>query len=165
MIFEPVTAPDAVVISGATAELVRGYFEWQELGQQTLRGTAEPTTLYQVLQESSVQSRLEITPTLTPLVGRDSEVSLLLDRWEQAKVGQGQVVLLSGEAGIGKSRLVQALKDHVAEECHTRLECRSLPYYQNTALYPIIDLSERGAGFLATGRPARRPGRARREFR
>ncbi len=139
--------PDTVVISGATAELVQGYFEWQGLGQQTLRGTTEPTTLYRVLQESGLQSRLEIVPTLTPLVGRDSEVTLLLDRWKQARVGQGQAIVLSGEAGIGKSRLVQALKDHVAEGHYTRLECRSSPYYQNTVLYPLIDLTERSASF------------------
>ncbi len=100
-----------------------------------------------MLQESGVQSRLDTTPTLTPLVGRKSEITLLLDRWEQARAGQGQVVVLRGEAGIGKSRLVHVLKDHVAQGVHTRLECRSSPYYQNTALYPIIDLVERGAGF------------------
>jgi class 3 adenylate cyclase len=77
------------------------------------------------------------------LVGREREVDLLLDRWEQAKEGQGQVVLLSGEAGIGKSRLVQVLKDHVAEGPHTRLECRSLPYFTYSALYPIINMLQR----------------------
>src|SRR5262249_34283687 len=80
---------------------------------------------------------------LTPLVGRESEVTLLLERWEQAKAGHGQVVLLSGEAGIGKSRLVQVLKEQVAHEPHVRWECRSLPYYQNTALYPLTDLFQR----------------------
>src|SRR5262249_23592295 len=67
----------------------------------------------------------------------------LLERWAQVKAGQGQVILLSGEAGIGKSRLVQVLKDHMANEPHTRWECRSVPYYQNTALYPLIDLFQR----------------------
>jgi predicted ATPase len=80
---------------------------------------------------------------LTPLVGRESEVALLLERWEQAKDGQGQVILLSGEAGIGKSRLVQVLQEYIAREQHTRWECRSSPYYQNTALYPLIDLMQR----------------------
>jgi predicted ATPase len=80
---------------------------------------------------------------LTPLVGREQEVGLLLERWHWVKAGQGQVVLLSGEPGIGKSRLVQVLKDHVTSEPHTRLECRSLPHYQNSALYPIIDLLHR----------------------
>ena len=94
---------------------------------------------------SGAHSRLDIAAPrgLTPLVGRESEVTLLLERWAHAKEGQGQVVVLSGEAGIGKSRLVQVLKDQVAGEPHTRLECRSLPYYQQSALYPIIELLPR----------------------
>jgi predicted ATPase len=74
-------------------------------------------------------------------------VALLLERWGQVQDGRGQVVLLSGEAGIGKSRLVQVLKEHVADTPHTRLECRSSPYYQNTALYPITDLLQRTMGW------------------
>jgi class 3 adenylate cyclase len=140
-----VSEPDTVVISADTYRLIQGYFDCESLGEYELRGVAQPIAVYRVLQESGVQSRLDIVSTrgLTPLVGRESEVTLLLERWEQVKEGQGQVVLLSGESGIGKSRLVQVLKDHVAEGTHTRLECRSSPYYQNTALYPIIDLVER----------------------
>ena len=140
-------APDTVVMSEATAELVRGYFESESLGAQTLRGVPESMIVYRVWRGSGAQNRLDIAPTLTPLVGREQELRLLVERWEQAKTGQGQVVLLSGEAGIGKSRLVQALKDYVAEGRHAQLACRSLPYYQNTALYPMIELVERGAGF------------------
>ena len=94
--------------------------------------------MYRVLQESGARGRLDVAVTrgLTPLVGRESEVTLLLERWEQAKAGQGQVVLLSGDAGIGKVRLVQMLKEHVANEPHTRWECRSSPYFENTALFP-----------------------------
>jgi class 3 adenylate cyclase len=137
--------PDTIAISEATYRLVQGYFDCDDLGSHTLKGVAEPHQVYRVLQESGAQSRLEIAATrgLTPLVGRESEVILLLDRWNQVKDGQGQVVLLSGEGGIGKSRLVQVLKEHVAEEAHTRWECRSSPYYQNTALYPITDLFQR----------------------
>jgi class 3 adenylate cyclase/predicted ATPase len=137
--------PNTLVISDATYRLVQGYFDCEALGAQTLRGVAEPITLYQVLGESGVHSRLDIASAhgLTPLVGRESEVTLLLERWAQAKSGHGQVVLLTGDAGIGKSRLVQVLKDHVANEPHTRWECRSLPYYQNTALYPLTDLFQR----------------------
>ena len=80
---------------------------------------------------------------MTPLVGRESEVTLLLERWEHAKAGHGQVVLLSGDAGIGKSRLVQMLKEHVADEPHTRWECRSSSYFENTALFPVTDLFQR----------------------
>jgi len=107
--------------------------------------------VYRVLSESGVHSRLDIAQTrgLTPLVGRESEVTLLLERWEQVKAGQGQVVLLSGDAGIGKSRLVQTLKEHVADEPHNRWECRSSPYFENTALYPLIDLFQRLLRFQA----------------
>jgi predicted ATPase len=101
--------------------------------------------VYQVLGDSGVQSRLDVAGTrgLTPLVGREAEVTLLRERWAQVKDGLGQMVVLSGEAGIGKSRLVQMLKDYIANEPHTLLECRCSPYYQNTALYPVIDLLER----------------------
>ena len=136
--------PHTVVISEATYRLVQGYFDCQGLGEQHLRGVAQPIQIYQVLQESRVQSRLDVASTrgLTSLVGRESAVALLLERWEQAKDGQGQVILLSGEAGIGKSRLVQVLKEYIAREQHIRWECRSSPYYQNTALYPLIDLMQ-----------------------
>jgi class 3 adenylate cyclase len=133
---------NTVALSAATYRLVQGYFECQALGEQTLRGVAEPLHVYRVLSKSGLYSRLDVAQTrgLTPLVGRESEVTLLLERWEQAKAGYGQVVLLSGEAGIGKSRLVQMLKEHVTNEPHTRWECWSAEYYQNTALFPLTDL-------------------------
>src|SRR5262249_28015248 len=90
---------------------------------------------------------------LTPLVGRESEVTLLLERWEQVKAGQGHVVLLTGDAGIGKSRLVRMLKDHVANEPHVRWECRSSEYSQNTALFPLTDLFQRIWQFQAYETP------------
>ena len=129
--------PDTMVISDATHRLIHGYFDCETIGERELRGVAERIAVYRIIQESGVQSRLDIESArgLTPLVGRKQETGLLLDRWQQAKDGQGQVVLLSGEAGIGKSRLVQALKDHVAEGTHVRLECRSSPYFTNSALY------------------------------
>jgi hypothetical protein len=133
------------VISEATYRLVQGYFQCQDLGAQALRGVTESMRIYQVLSESGATSRLDVAQPrgLTPLVGRESEVGLLLERWEQAKVGHGQVVLLTGDAGIGKSRLVQMLKDHVADEPHVRWECRSSEYSQNTALFPLVDLFQR----------------------
>jgi class 3 adenylate cyclase len=136
---------NTIAMSEATYRLVQGYFECQDLGTQLLRGVPESMRLYQVLGESGATSRLDVAHPrgLTPLVGRESEVALLLERWAQAKSGQGQVVLLSGDAGIGKSRLVQMLKEHVAHEPHIRWECRSLPYYQNTALYPLTELFQR----------------------
>jgi len=142
---EGLAQPNTVAISDATSRLVQGYFECQDLGAQTLRGVAEPVHVYRVLQESGAQSRLDIVSVrgFTPLVGREQEVRSLLERWGQVKDGQGQVVVLSGEGGIGKSRLVQILKDHVASEPHTRWECRSSSYYQNTALYPLTELFQR----------------------
>src|SRR5712691_10065274 len=146
---------NTLVISDATSRLVQGYFECQDLGAQTLRGVAEPIAVYQILSESGVQNRLDIVSTrgLTPLVGREQEVGLLLERWEQIKDGQGQVVLLTGDAGIGKSRLLQVLKDHVAQEPHTRWECRSSSYYQNTALFPLTDLFQRLLQFQSEETP------------
>ncbi|HEY7507472.1 MAG TPA: adenylate/guanylate cyclase domain-containing protein, partial [Nitrososphaera sp.] len=147
--------PNRVVISAATYRLVEGYFACRSLGAQVLRGVSQPLPVYQVLQESGAQTRLEVASTrgLTPLVGRESEVALLRERWEQVKAGQGHVVLLTGDAGIGKSRLVQVLKDHIANEPHTRWECRSSEYYQNTALFPLVDLFQRILRFEAHETP------------
>ena len=137
--------PDTVIISDATWRLVQGYFACRNLGQHLLKGVATPLPLYQILGESGAQGRLDIESPkgLTPLVGRESEVSLLLERWGQAKDELGQVVVLSGEAGIGKSRLVQVLKERLAGEPHLRWECRCSPYHQQSALYPVIDLFHR----------------------
>jgi class 3 adenylate cyclase/tetratricopeptide (TPR) repeat protein len=134
-------APDTVVISATTAQLIYGYFVCQPLGARPLKGLTQPLQVYRVLQSSGVQTRLDIAMVrgLTPLVGRDEECMLLHRCWKQATAGLGQVVLLSGEAGIGKSRLVQVLKDHVAAEPHTRIEWRGVSYHQQSAFYPIID--------------------------
>ncbi len=133
--------PDTVVVSTMTHHLMQSLFECQELGPQTLKGISTPLSLYRVIGESTVQSRFEAAVGfgLTPLVGREEELGLLQRRWAQAKDGAGQVVLLSGEAGIGKSRLVQGLKEQVTAEGATRVEFRCSPYHQNSALYPIID--------------------------
>ena len=143
-----IAAPDTVVISAATLQLLGGFFACQSLGTPLLRGFAQPLEVHQVLYESMARSRLEAAGStdLTPLVGREQEMALLLERWAQVKDGLGQVVLLSGEAGIGKSRLVQVLKEQVATEPQTWLTpCQCSPYYQNSALYPMIDLLERVA--------------------
>ena len=143
-----IAAPNTLVISAATFQLLGGFFACQSLGTQLLRGLPQPLEVYQVLSESTARSRLEAAGStgLTPLVGREQEVALLRERWAQVKDGLGQVVLLSGEAGIGKSRLVQVLKEHVATEPQAWLTpCQCSPYYQNTALYPMIDLLERVA--------------------
>jgi class 3 adenylate cyclase len=141
-------APNTVVISAATYPLLGGFFACQALGPHLLKGFAQPLQVYQVLYESTARSRLEAAGRtgLTPLVGREQEIGLLRERWAQVKDGLGQAVLLSGEAGIGKSRLVQVLKDHVASEPQAWLTpCQCSPYHQHSALYPMIDLLERVA--------------------
>jgi predicted ATPase len=137
--------PDTVVISSTTYRLVHGYFACQALGEQLLKGVSEPIALYQVLQESGIRSRLEAAGAtgLTPLVGRDSEVALLLERWQQSAEGMGQVVMLSDEAGIGKSRLVELVRERVAHQDALRLVWRCAPYHTNSALYPVIDHLQR----------------------
>jgi TOMM system kinase/cyclase fusion protein len=138
-------APDTVAISPATFRLVRGYFTCQDLGAHALKGLAAPLQVYRILGESAAQSRLEVAEAsgFTPLVGRESEVALLRERWAQSQDGRGQVVLLRGEAGIGKSRLVEALRERVRREGATHIVFRCSPYYQNSALYPVIDHLQR----------------------
>jgi class 3 adenylate cyclase len=143
-----IAASNTLVISAATYQLLGGFFAFQSLGPHLLKGVAQPLEVYQVLSERTARSRLEAVGRtgLTPLVGREPEVGLLLERWAQVKDGLGQVVLLSGEAGIGKSRLVQVLTEHVATEPQAWLTpCQCSPYHQNTALYPLIELLERVA--------------------
>jgi TOMM system kinase/cyclase fusion protein len=142
---QELAAPNSVALSAATYRLIQGHFECQALGPQSLKGISLPLEVYRALGESGTRSRLEVAATtgLTPLVGREQEVGLLLERWEQAKEGMGQVVLVSGEAGIGKSRLLQALHERTAGESLTWLECRCSPYHQNSAFYPVIELLQR----------------------
>ena len=138
-------APDTVVVSAATFRLVRGYFTAQELGAHSLKGVTAPVQVYRMLRESAAQSRLDIAgPSgLTPLVGRESEVLLLLERWAHSQDGRGQVVLLSGEAGIGKSRLVEVLRERVIGQGATRMVFRCSPYHQQSALFPVIEHVQR----------------------
>ena len=142
-------APDTVVISPATYRLVAGLFEFEDLGQRTVKGISSPSLLYRVVRESEAQSRFEVAVKtgLTPLVGREHELGLLRERWQDARQGKGQVVLLSGEPGIGKSRLVQTLGQQALAEGATRIEFRCSPYHQNSAFHPIIDHLQRLMGF------------------
>ncbi len=148
--------PDTVVISAATQHLVPGLFEYQDLGPQELKGLSTPVAVYRIVGESSAQSRFEaaMQKGLTPLVGREHEVGLLQERWTQAKQGAGQVVLLSGEPGIGKSRLVQELKEQLAQEGAIHIEFHCSPYHQNSALYPIIEHLQHLLQFTREDAPA-----------
>src|SRR5262249_19114825 len=143
-----IAAPNTLVISATTFQLLGGFFACQPLGTPPLKGQAQPLAVYRVLYESMARSRLEAAGSTgwTPLVGREQEIGLLRERWAQVKEGAGQVVLLSGEAGIGKSRLVQVLQAQVAAEPQAWLTpCQCSPYCQNTALYPLIVVLERVA--------------------
>jgi class 3 adenylate cyclase/predicted ATPase len=146
---QELAAPNTVIISPTTYHLVTGLFECQELGPQELKGLSAPLSVYRVVQESEDRDRFEVSVRtgLTPMVGRETELELLRERWSQAKAGGGQSVLVHGEAGIGKSRLVQALKEQVVQEGATHLEFRCSPYAQNSALSPIIDHLQRFLGF------------------
>jgi predicted ATPase/class 3 adenylate cyclase len=139
-------AANTVVISATTRQLLGGFFACESLGTPPLRGLTQPIEVFQVQYASTARSRLEVVGStgLTPLVGREQEIELLRERWQQVKDGVGQVVLLSGEAGIGKSRLVEILKEQVATEPQAWLTpCQCSPYHQNSAWYPMIDLFER----------------------
>jgi class 3 adenylate cyclase/predicted ATPase len=138
---QSLATPATVVISAATARLVQGYFTCQDLGTHLLKGIDTPVHVYQVVEESAAQSRLDVAGAtgLTPLVGREAEVTLLRQRWAQSTEGLGQVVVISGEAGIGKSRLVRVLTEQVVDEITPRLTLRCSPYHTNSAFYPIIE--------------------------
>ena len=150
--------PDTVAMSEATYRLVQGYFTTEALGPQSLRGVATPVPVYRVLGESEAQSRLEVAAAtgLTPLVGRASEVTLLLEHWTRSTEGLGQVVLLSGEAGIGKSRLVAALHARVEHEHYPRITFRCSPYHTNSALYPVLEHIQRLLHFRPDDTPQTR---------
>ncbi|MFK4506416.1 AAA family ATPase [Bradyrhizobium daqingense] len=147
--------PGTVVISARTRELVGGLFELAELGMQILKGFPVPVRPWRVVGEGAAESRFEALhgAGLTPLVGRENEIGLLLDHWERAKESEGQVVLLAGEPGIGKSRLLRALRGRLENEPHTPLSHYCSPHHQTSPLYPVIGLLERAAGFAA-GDPA-----------
>src|SRR5262249_18480932 len=116
--------PNTVIVSAATQRLIEGYFECQPFGSHLIKAIATPMAVYHVQSERQTAGRLEGKTILTPLVGRDQEMGLLFDRWEQVKEGRGQVILLSGEPGIGKSRLAYTLKEHVTNEGSLLFESR-----------------------------------------
>jgi class 3 adenylate cyclase/predicted ATPase len=148
--------PNAVVIAAGTRRLVGDLFEVRDLGAIEVKGIAEPVPAWQVLRASVVESRFEALrgSALTRLVGRDEEIDLLLRRWARARAGDGQVVLVSGEPGLGKSRIAAALAECLHAEPHLRLRYFCSPYHQDSALYPFIDQLGRASGFARDDLPA-----------
>jgi hypothetical protein len=144
-----IAEPNSVVIAESTRKLLGNLFELEDLGAQTLKGITGPVRAWAALRPSSVGSRFEALHAtgLTELVGREEELEILIRRWSKAKTSEGQVVLLSGEPGIGKSRLTAALLEQLAPEPHTRLRYFCSPQHTDSALYPVINQLERAAGF------------------
>ena len=141
--------PNAVLVAETTRRLVGDLFEYNDLGAVALKGLPEPVPAWQVLGESTVENRFAAlrSATLSPLIGRDEEVELLLRRWARAKDGEGQIVLISGEAGIGKSRIAAALQEQLEPERPIRLRYFCSPHHRDSALYPFIARLERAAEF------------------
>ncbi|MGI9304304.1 MAG: AAA family ATPase [Gammaproteobacteria bacterium] len=150
MDLQALAEPNSVVIGPRTYRLAGGAFEYIDLGTQSLKAIVEPVHIWQVVGARAVASRFEAASTagnLTPLVGREQEIALLQERWRQATDGDGQVVLLIGEPGIGKSRVAQTLRERLAEHPHTQMRYQCSPYHANSALYPVIRPLERASGF------------------
>jgi class 3 adenylate cyclase/predicted ATPase len=149
--------PGAVVISASTRKLIGGLFEYRNLGTVPIKGFAENVPAWQVLGASAVESRFEaMRSATTPLVGREEEIDLLIRRWQQAKRGDGKVVLISGEPGIGKSRIAQTILERLNEEPHIPVRYFCSPHHQDSALYPSIAQLERAAGFRREDTPEQR---------
>ena len=150
-----IAEPNTVVIAESTRKLLGNLFDVEDLGPQDLKGIGGAVRAWAVLRPASVESRFEALHAsgLTELVGREEELELLLRRWSRAKTGEGQVALLSGEAGIGKSRLTAALLERLAAEPHTRLRYFCSPQHTDSAFYPIISQMERAAGLAHDDTP------------
>ena len=150
-----IAAPDSVVIAAGTRKLLGDLFELADLGPHDLKGIAGPTRAFAALHESSQESRFEALHAgeLTELIGREEETDLLFRRWAKAKAGEGQVVLVSGEAGIGKSRLTAAMLGRLVGEPHARMRYFCSPQHTDSAFYPIIGQMERAAGLARDDAP------------
>jgi class 3 adenylate cyclase len=152
-----IAEPNTVVISEGTRKLVGNLFELADLPSKALKGIDGPVRAFAALGPSAVESRFEALRTvMTPLVGRDEEIAVLMRRWEQAHAGDGSVVLISGEPGIGKSRIAQTVVERIDAEPHTRLRYFCSPHHQDSALYPSIAQLERAAGFRREDTPDQR---------
>jgi class 3 adenylate cyclase len=133
-------APDSVLITGATHRLLSGLFVVEQRGAQALKGVANPVELYRILRPSGVRGRLAAARGLTPFVGREEELRILLSRWERAREGEGQLVLIAGEAGIGKSRLVAEFRDRIRDTPHVWMESAGEQFFQNTPFHAVTEM-------------------------
>ena len=138
---------NGVVVGERTRQLLGDLFQYEDLGTHSLKGFAGPVQAWRVIGGHAPESRFDALrgAGLTPLVGRDEELALLMDRWQQARAGEGQAVVLTGEAGIGKSRIIQALEEQLTTELHIQLRYQCSPFHTNSALYPIVQHLERVA--------------------
>ena len=142
---QAVAEPGTVMITEATQRLVSGLFVVEERGAETLKGIERPMALYRVAGSSGARGRLQAGAAvrgMTSFVGREDEMRTLLNRWERVREGEGQVVMIAGEAGIGKSRLVQQFHEEISASSHTWLECATAPFFQNTPFYAVADMLE-----------------------
>jgi len=155
---QTIAEPGQVVIAPSTRRLTGGLFEYRDLGRVVLKGLADPIQAWQVLAASTVQSRFEAQheTSLAPLVGREEELELLFRRWNQASQGEGRVVLLTGEPGVGKSRLIAALQERLQSQPHVRIRYFCSPQHTDSALYPVINQLERAARFERGDSPAQK---------
>jgi class 3 adenylate cyclase/tetratricopeptide (TPR) repeat protein len=154
---QALAGPDTIIVSETTRNLLGGLFELEHTGEHDLKGFSRPVPAWRVACEATVASRFAArSGGSLPLVGRAHEMGLMLDRWRLARQGEGQIVTLVGEAGIGKSRSIEALQAALANEPHRRINLQCSPYHSDSALYPVIQYLGRAAGFTVTDSPAAR---------
>ncbi len=155
---QALAAPDTILVSETTRNLLGSLFELEATGEHDLKGFARPVPAWRVRGEAAVESRFAAIRTRArlPLIGRAHEMGLTLDRWRLARFGEGQIVTVIGEPGIGKSRLIEALQEALCGEPHTRVYLQCSPYYSDSALYPLIQHLERAARFVAADSPSAR---------
>ena len=155
---QALAGPDTILVSETTQNLLGGLFELEHTGEHELKGFARPVPAWRVIGEATVESRFAAIRTgeNLPLIGRAHEMGLMLERWQLARQGEGQIVTLIGEAGIGKSRSIEALQQALAGEPHARINLQCSPHHSDSALYPVIQYLNRAAGFAAADSPAAR---------
>ncbi len=155
---QALAGPDTILVSETTQNLLGGLFELEHTGQHELKGFARPVPAWRVIGEATVESRFAAIRTgeNLPLIGRAHEMGLMLERWHLARQGEGQIVTVIGEAGIGKSRSIEAMQEALAAEPHARINLQCSPYHSDSALYPVIQYLNRAAGFAAADSPEAR---------